>query len=70
MFGGPKRINLTRLGLLCSWIVLTSAATLADWIDGKMPVRQADAVAPLAVPAPLENVRLTPSVFADVQNLE
>ena len=70
MFRGPKRTDLTRLGLLCAWIVLTSAAALADWIDGKMPVRQADAVAPSAVPAPLESVRLTPSVFADVQNLE
>ena len=61
---------MKRLCLFIAVLGLFAPLAQADWIDGKMPVKQANAVAPSAVPAPLENVRLTPSVFADVQNLE
>ena len=64
------RLFITRIGLLIAALSVTASLAQADWIDGKMPVKQEDAVAPTAAPAPLENVRLTPSIFADVQNLE
>ena len=64
------KLFMSRFVLLVMVLCLFAPLTQADWIDGKMPVKQANAVAPSAVPAPLENVRLTPSVFADVQNLE